>query len=82
MYFDLFVPFPIPPSIADQAGAGAGKKGKKDKGKAKQPADDVQVKPQEYWSAITQVEKERCTRSTALAGHCTFCRFIRQTGRG
>jgi predicted DNA-binding ribbon-helix-helix protein len=25
----------------------------------------------EYWPSITQLEKERCTRSIALAGHRT-----------
>jgi hypothetical protein len=68
MYFDLFVPFPLPQNLDVVP-----KKGKKDKGKGRQ----VQVQGQEvkleekkeYWPSITQVEKERCTRSIALAGH-------------
>lgn len=71
MYFDLFVPFPLPQSLDS-----APKKGKKDKGKGKQvpvPGQEVKLEEKkEYWPSITQLEKERCTRSIALAGHRTF----------
>lgn len=72
MFFDLFVPFPLPQSLSEPTS----KKNKKDKGKGKltQPADDQlkeKEKEKEYWPSITQQEKERCTRSIALAGHCT-----------
>jgi hypothetical protein len=70
MYFDLFVPFPLPQTLDT-----APKKGKKDKGKGKQvPGQGQEVKleeKKEYWPSITQLEKERCTRSIALAGHRT-----------
>jgi hypothetical protein len=66
MYFDLFVPFPLPQNL--DVGP---KKGKKDKGKGKQVlGQEVKVEEKkEYWPSITQLEKERCTRSIALAGH-------------
>jgi len=69
MYFDLFVPFPLPQNL--DVGA---KKGKKDKGKGKQvPGQEVKIEEKkEYWPSITQLEKERCTRSIALSGHRTF----------
>jgi hypothetical protein len=70
MYFDLFVPFPLPQNLDS-----APKKGKKDKGKGKQVPGQVQEvkveEKKEYWPSITQLEKERCTRSIALAGHRT-----------
>lgn len=70
MYFDLFVPFPLPQNLDT-----APKKGKKDKGKGKQVPGQVQEvkveEKKEYWPSITQLEKERCTRSIALAGHRT-----------
>jgi hypothetical protein len=70
MYFDLFVPFPLPQNL--DVGP---KKSKKDKGKGKQvPGQGQEVKleeKKEYWPSITQLEKERCTRSIALAGHRT-----------
>jgi hypothetical protein len=67
MFFDLFVPFPLPQSLSEPP------KKKKDKGKGKQiqsagdePIPEVK---REYWPSVTQLEKERCTRSIALAGH-------------
>ena len=68
MYFDLFVPFPLPQNLDVVP-----KKGKKDKGKGKQvPGQEVKVEEKkDYWPSITQVEKERCTRSIALSGHRT-----------
>lgn len=68
MYFDLFVPFPLPQNLET-----ATKKGKKDKGKGRQvPGQEVKVEEKkDYWPSITQLEKERCTRSMALAGHRT-----------
>jgi hypothetical protein len=70
MYFDLFVPFPLPQNL--DVGP---KKSKKNKGKGKQvPGQGQEVKVEEkkeYWPSITQLEKERCTRSIALAGHRT-----------
>jgi hypothetical protein len=70
MYFDLFVPFPLPQNLDP-----APKKGKKDKGKGKPLPAAVQEekKEKEYWPSITQLEKERCTRSIALAGHRKSC---------
>lgn len=79
MYFDLFLPFPVPQNLAEPTG----KKGKKDKGKAKAPApapapsvvEDLNVKQGvDYWSSVTQLEKEGVTRSIALAGHCSSFR--------
>lgn len=73
MYFDLFVPFPIPQTVVDKGP----KKGKKDKGKSKLVAgagggdviEDKDLKV-DYWGSVTQLERERSTRSVALAGHC------------
>jgi hypothetical protein len=82
MYFDLFVPFPLPQNLES-----APKKGKKDKGKGKQvPGQGQELKVEEkkeYWPSITQVEKERCTRSIALAGHrtSTHTSFTRKSVR-
>lgn len=68
MYFDLFLPYPLPQNLDSQP-----KKNKKDKGKGKQlPQDVVKEEKKDYWPSITQLEKERCTRSMALAGHRTF----------
>jgi hypothetical protein len=74
MYFDLFLPFPLPQNLDPQP-----KKNKKDKGKGKQvPQQDViKEEKKDYWPSITQLEKEKCTRSMALAGHRTsFCLVI------
>lgn len=65
MYFDLFIPFSVPQNLSD----GTGKKSKKDKGKAKAAVEDVKVPVPDYWSSITQLERERSTKSMALAGH-------------
>jgi len=76
MYFDLFVPFPLPQNLDS-----APKKGKKDKGKGKQvPGQELKVEEKkEYWPSITQLEKERCTRSIALAGHRTSIHLTEET---
>jgi hypothetical protein len=67
MHFDLFLPFPLPQNLDPQP-----KKNKKDKGKGKQvPQDVVKEEKKDYWPSITQLEKEKCTRSMALAGHRT-----------
>lgn len=69
MFFDLFVPFPLPQSLSEPT------KKKKDKGKGKVQGNDQQdtknEREKEYWPSITQMEKERCTKSMALAGHRT-----------
>lgn len=71
MYFDLFVPFPVVPAPVESGS----KKGKKDKGKGKPSTtlvDDLPTPKLDYWASITQLEKERATRTIGLAGHCKF----------
>jgi hypothetical protein len=66
MYFDLFVPFPIPAAQLETF------KKKKDKGKGKAPAEALGTGSKSPWDGLTSTEKDAFSRSVALSGHRQF----------
>jgi hypothetical protein len=63
MYFDLFLPFPVPDDAADLI-----LKKKKDKGKGKAP-QAKSVERKSCWDGLTSFERDGFARKFALAGH-------------
>lgn len=61
MYFDLFVPFPLPEETST-----VGKK--KDKGKGKANQQEVQPR-RSCWDGLSEKQKDGFARSFAMAGH-------------
>lgn len=61
MYFDLFVPFPLPEEPVTLWK-------KKDKGKAKAKDQDVAAR-KSCWEGLSERQKDGFARSFALAGH-------------
>jgi hypothetical protein len=65
MYFDLFVPFPLPEESIHEAG---GKK-KKDQGKGKAVAAK-HAERKSCWDGLSSSERDEFARQFALSGHC------------
>ena len=65
MYFDLFLPFPIPEVVEPT-------KKKKDKGKGKQPPPSSLQSPDNTscWEGLSVDERDDVAKNVALAGHC------------
>ncbi|WVQ70140.1 uncharacterized protein L199_008365 [Kwoniella botswanensis] len=70
MYFDLYLPFPLPPDIDD----GQSKKSKKGKGKAvptPTPSTPTPVK-KDCWAGIESRDREGFVKKVALSGHLGY----------
>ncbi len=63
MYFDLFLPFPIPEVPLE-----IGKK-RKDKGKGKAVPQPTSIVPKSCWDGLRIAERDGFARSIALSGH-------------
>lgn len=64
MYYDLYLPFPLPPSQEDTHS----KKAKKGKGKA--PVPPLVVSNADCWDGLETSARESVARRIALTGHC------------
>ncbi|WWC69507.1 uncharacterized protein I206_103449 [Kwoniella pini CBS 10737] len=69
MYFDLFVPFPLP----QESDEGPSKKSKKGKGKAvPQPSTTSIVIKKDCWSGIESKDKDAFVNKVSLVGHLGY----------
>lgn len=57
MYYDLFLPYPLPDAP------------KKPKGKGKAKAVEPEVRPTDCWAGLSALDRSNVARSVALAGH-------------
>lgn len=64
MYYDLYLPFSLPPSQEDANS----KKAKKGKGKA--PLPPVVVSGADCWDGLETSTRESIAKRIALIGHC------------
>lgn len=64
MYYDLYLPFPLPPSQEDTNS----KKAKKGKGKA--PLPPPAVSRADCWDGLETSARESVAKRIALTGHC------------
>lgn len=63
MYYDLFVPFPVPDAPATT---------KKSKGKAKAAPVEAGPAPTDCWAGLSSTERAEVARTVALEGHCGY----------
>ncbi|WWD15862.1 hypothetical protein CI109_100286 [Kwoniella shandongensis] len=68
MYFDLYLPFPLPYDVED----GSSKKNKKGKGKASAPNTTSNNRKTDCWDGLESGQKDGFARRVALTGHLGY----------